>query len=138
LAFVIVLLSSRRSKTPCYGHALLEQWVIADGRSRVGDNKDVPPGDYRRRRHEMMASRIAVASGGAIEFPLEFGCGELARLSVTCRKNAATAYECDYDGDIEPQYGVNSHDVLMMSSHGRPSLVNRVPPLRLRDRMSQE
>jgi hypothetical protein len=85
-----------------------------------------------------VADWFAVASGGAIEFAIEPGLGEFARLMTGCGEHAAAAYECDYDGKIEPKYGINSHDVLMLSSHGRPALDNRVPRRRLRDRMSQE
>jgi hypothetical protein len=79
-----------------------------------------------------------VASGGAVEFALEPGFGEFVRLIATCGEHAAAAYEYEYDRNIEPQYGINSHDVLIVSSHGRPSLVNGIPARRLRDRMSQE
>jgi hypothetical protein len=82
--------------------------------------------------------RFAVASGGAVEFAIEPGFREFARLIATCGEHATAAYKCEYDGNIEPKYGINSHDVLIVSSHGRPSLVNRIRAPRLRDRMSQE
>jgi hypothetical protein len=119
---------------PCYSHALLQSWVIADGSSRVGSDNAELAGANRRHNRKAGADRFAVASRRAIE-P---GFREFARLIATRGDHAAEAYECEYDGNIEPQYGINGHDVLIVSSLGRPSLVNRVRPRRLRDRMSQE